>query len=550
MPMAFAAVLGGNLTVIGNTPNLLVNGYLDSRTGTPFGMFEFFPIGLAITVAGIAFTVMAAGRLLPRRSHEERMREAMLPEELAQSYGLAKNLCRMRVLPKSEIAGKTIAEAGIRSHYGLSIVMVVRPPGGLGAALGSALGSTIGADVGSNIGTTIGSALDSTLASTLGEKISSKLAPGIGPRYLDPKRDLVLEPGDQLYIEGNDERAWQLAEEKTLQFALAGPQAIERILGRGQTLAEVTLSPRSGSFGKTLRDLGFGSRYEVNALSLWRRGAPISGAADTPLELGDAFLVSGPAARLRDLSRDPDYIVLGDLSAAVDMRRAPLAMLLLLVAVVPPIIGLAPIALSAMTAALLMVVTGCVTPDDARRALDWKAIFLIAGTMPLAIALERTGVAARIAGGILDAVTSVHGGAETIGGGAGAGAAIGALGGEAGVGAGAGAAAAGFPFLAHAAVVATLFLLAALVSIASSNSAAALIIAPIAGQAAATGAIDLRTGLLAVAFGCSCSFILPIAQWNIMVMAPGGYRPRDFLRYGGAMTVVVALVAIGLLSIR
>lgn len=525
MPMAFAAVLGGNLTLIGNTPNLLVSGYLESRTGGPLGMFEYFPIGLAITVAGIAFTMTAGRRLLPQRSNEERLREAMLPEELAQSYGIAKNLCRMRVLPKSGIAGKTIAEAAIRRRYGLSIVMVVRPPGGLGAALGSALGSTIGADVGSTIGTTIGSALDSTIASTLGERISSKLTPGIGPRYLDPKSDLVLEPGDQLYIEGDDERAWQLAEEETLQFALAGPQAIERILGRGQTLAEVTLSPRSGAFGKTLRELGFGSRYGLNALSLWRRGAPITGAADIPLELGDAFLVSGPSAKLRELSRDPDYIVLGDLSTAVDMRRAPLAMLLLLVAVVPPIIGLAPIALSAMTAALLMVVTGCVTPDDARRALDWKVIFLIAGTLPLAIALERTGVATRIAEGILGAVTSVHGGSAQMAG-------------------------AGFPFLAHAAVIATLFLLAAIVSIVSSNSAAALIIAPIAGQAAATGAIDLRTALLAVAYGCSCSFILPIAQWNIMVMAPGGYRPRDFLRYGGAMTIVVAVVAIALLSIR
>ncbi|MFN0150074.1 MAG: SLC13 family permease, partial [bacterium] len=382
------------------------------------------------------------------------------------------------------------------------------------------------------------------MGTRLASELGSRLTTPLGPRYLDPKPDLVIEADDQLYIEGNDERAWELAEEETLQFALAGPQAIERMLGRGQTLAEVSVSPRSGVFGRTLKEIGFGGRYGLTALSLWRRGAPISGAADIPLELGDAFLVSGPAAKVRDLTRDPDFIVLTDQSAAVDFRRAPLAIVLLLVAVVPPIIGLAPIALSALTAALLMVVTGCVTLDSARRALDWKVIFLIAGTLPLGLALEHTGVAAGIARGILAAVTGVHGGTVgALGGSASAPGALAAAGDLAG-------AAASLPFLAHAAVIATLFFLAALVSNVSSNSTAALIIAPIAGEAAAAGAIDLRTALLAVAYGCSCSFVLPIAQWNIMVMGPGGYRTRDFVRYGTGMSIVVAIVAIGVLAFR
>lgn len=542
MPMAFAAVLGGNLTLIGNTPNLLVSGYLQGRSGAPFGMFDYALAGLPIVVAGVVFTVVMRRRLLPQRSYEERMREALLPEELAQSYGLTQNLCRMRVLPKSGIVGKTLADAGIRSRYGLSVVAVVRAGGmgltggrgarGAGAsadASGGASAGGVAASAANVAGAAVAAAASAAeIGTRLASELGSRLTTPLGPRYLDPKPDLVIEADDQLYIEGNDERAWELAEEETLQFALAGPQAIERMLGRGQTLAEVSVSPRSGVFGRTLKDLGFGGRYGLNALSLWRRGAPISGAADIPLELGDAFLVSGPAAKVRDLERDPDFIVLTDQSSAVDFRRAPLAIVLLLVAVVPPIVGLAPIALSALTAALLMVVTGCVSPDSARRALDWKVIFLIAGTLPLGLALERTGVAAGIARGILAAVTGVHGGA---------------------VGDGA-AAAASLPFLAHAAVIATLFLLAALVSNVSSNSTAALIISPIAGEAAAAGAIDLRTALLAVAYGCSCSFVLPIAQWNIMVMGPGGYRTRDFVRYGTGMSLVVAIVAIGVLALR
>ncbi|MFN0151671.1 MAG: SLC13 family permease, partial [bacterium] len=150
MPMAFAAVLGGNLTLIGNTPNLLVSGYLQQRAGAPFGMFDYALAGLPIVVAGIVFTVVMRRRLLPQRSYEERMREALLPEELAQSYGLTQNLCRMRVLAKSGIVGKTLADAGIRSRYGLSVVAVVRA-GGMGRGARGA-GASASADASGSAG--------------------------------------------------------------------------------------------------------------------------------------------------------------------------------------------------------------------------------------------------------------------------------------------------------------------------------------------------------------------------------------------------------------
>jgi di/tricarboxylate transporter len=458
--MASAAVLGGTLTVIGTPPNLLVSGYLESRTGEPFSVFRFFLIGLPVVLTGILFTLTMGRKLLPDRPSEDRLRAARLPEELATSYGLTHDLCIMRVVPESSVAGQTIAEANIRARHGLAIVLVHRPRGPMS-------------------------------------------------RYLNPDPKLRLEPGDILYLEGDDEAAWEFAEDETLQFGLAGPHTVELMLGRGQMLAEVAIAPRSPVFGHSLRELRFRGRYGLNVISLWRQSAPVKNPADLPLEMGDALLVSGPAESVRALSRDPDYIVLSDQSEAADVGRAPLALLLLLVAILPPILGIAPLAVSALAAAMLMVITRCVTLEDAHRAIDWRVIFLIVGTLPLGMALEKTGVAAAAAHGLLSITAP----------------------------------------LGEPAMLGSLFFLAAAVSVTSSNSAAAVIIAPIAGEIATGSAIPIERALLAVAYGCSCAFVLPISQWNLMVMGPGGYQARDFARFGLGLSLVMGITVVGLLSL-
>jgi di/tricarboxylate transporter len=460
LPMASAAVLGGTLTVIGTPPNLLVSSYLEGRTGEPIAVFRFAVVGVPIVLTGILYALTIGRKLLPDQTSEDRLREAHLPEELAQSYGVARNLCRMKVMDGSAVAGSTIADAKIRDRYGLSVVLVHRRH-------------------------------------------------GLVSRYLDPKPDLPMKPGDLLYVEGSGEAAWRFAEEEGLQFALAGPQAIERILGRGQTLAEVSIPPRSPVFGRSLRDLRFRARYGLNVISLWRQGKLIENPAGEPLEAGDALLVSGPTTSVRGLARDPDYIVLTDQSETVDVRRAPLALLLLVVAVVPPIVGLLPLAISTIAAGLLMILTGCVGPEEARRAIEWKVVFLIAATLPLGAALEETGVASTVARVILGA-TSPFGVSATLAG---------------------------------------LFFLASAIAVTSSNSAAAVILAPIAAEVAAHGTVDLSIALLAVAYGCSCTFILPLAQSNLIVMGPGGYRARDYLRFGGGLSLVMAATTIALLTL-
>lgn len=467
MPLAYAAVLGGTVTMIGTAPNLIIANLLhEMRHEATFagvqelGVFDFAVVGIPIVVVGTLYMATVGRRLLPQRAVEDRLRDARLPEEVARSYGLMQNLFQMRVVPESNVAGRTIAEAAIRSRYGMSIVMVVRP-GPMGSH-----------------------------------------------RYLQPTTDLRIQPEDRLYLDGEDVAAWNLAESETLQFGLAGPKTIEEMLGRGVTLAEVTVPPRSPAIGHSLRELEFRKRFHLGVISLWRHGhaARREGGA-VPLEEGDAFLVSGQTTAVESLGRNPDFIVLTDQSLVEDVGRAPLALGLLLVALVPPIVGWLPISISAMASALLMVVTGCISMSGLKRAIDWKVLALVVGTIPLGVALQEQGVAETVGRGIVLSVESL-----------------------------------GTP-----ALIASLYLIAAVAAMLSTNAAAAVIVTPVATAAAQVGGIDVRVALLAVAYGCSGGFALPFAQCNLLVMSPGGYRALDYLRVGLGMLLVVAVTVVSCL---
>ncbi|MEE8143076.1 MAG: SLC13 family permease [Planctomycetota bacterium] len=455
MPLAFGAILGGNLTLIGTSSNILLGDRLAEYTGEGFGVFEFAVVGGPIVVVGILFMAVGGIRMLPKRDSEERFREAQLPENLARSYQLLGNLFLTKIGANSGLLGKTIADAGLGSRYKLSAVMVVRRR-------------------------------------------------GRGSVYMEPTPDLELKRGDQLYLEGDDEAVMTLELEETTQIGLPEERHLEQVLRHGLTLAEIILSPRSRALGKSFRELEFRSRYGLSVISMWRQGAPVhSDLGDLPLEQGDALLVYGSPRRLQVLSQDQDFVVLTEVPEEEDLSRAPIAVALLLLGVVPTFFGI-PLAVSALAAAVLMVGTKCVTLENAERSIDWRVLFLIIGTLPLGTALEEQGIASQV-GNLLMATATP---------------------------------------LGNGSVLFLLFALAATISITTSNAAAAVILAPIA-KAAAVDGVDLHKALLAVAYGCSCAFIVPFAhQCNLMVLGPGGYRTRDFVLIGSVMSVLVAITAV------
>jgi len=461
MPLSFAAILGGNLTLIGTAPNLLVSDYLRQLEGEGFGMFDFAAVGAPIILVGILFLVLFGRRMLPDRGHG-RMQMTQMPDRLAHDYGLSGKLTRLRVGRNSKLRGKTIAEAAIGSTYGVAVVAIEHHS-------------------------------------------------GMSTRWLTPTPDYRMVRGDDLYLEGREEDIWLLAEEQETRIGLSAAAHADRVVDHGIVLAELALAPRSPCLGQSLSELGFRRKYGLSVLSMWRQGGPVrEDVAKLPLELGDALLVAGPRDRLAEVHRDEDFILLTDLGDSHDFSKAPLALLFLAAALLPPLLGLAPLAVSALAGALLMAAFGCVSMREAGRFVEWKVLALIVGTLPLGHALEVHGVADLAANAV---VGSASGGGAPV-------------------------------------VLAALFLLAALVSVTSSNAAAAVILAPVAARAATAIGLEPRNALLAVAYGCSCAFIVPFAhQCNLMVMTPGGYQTKDFLKVGIPMSLVVIVVAVAMLAL-
>ena len=334
---------------------------------------------------------------------------------------------------------------------------------------------------------------------------------GVREQFLDAQADLTIKAGDELFVEGWDEDAERLAAEHSIPIEIAGRDETERMLGRGINMAEITLSPHSGFLGRTLTEIGFRSLFGLSVLAIWRRDKPIEkDLAEIPLELGDALLTYGPIRSIRKLDESDDLVLLDRQRSEEDVRRAPLALLLLAVALAPPVFGWFPLAISALAAALLMVGTGCVSLRGAQRSIDWTILFLIIGTVPLGDALFQTGVAGKLAATLFPAGMS----------------------------------------LGNFYVFGVLFAFSAVLSTTSNNAAAAVILAPVAYAAAQSSGVDVGKAFLAVAYGASCAFVLPFAhQCNLMIMGPGGYRTKDFAKVGIGMSIVMAITAVVFLSL-
>jgi di/tricarboxylate transporter len=461
MPLGFAAILGGNLTLIGTSSNLLVSDYLERSTGQGLTLFEFGRIGLPICAIGILYLLTLGRKFLPAVKGGIHESSSPISEKLVEEYGLVGNVARMRIGRASNLLGQSLPEAGLGRDYRLAVVAVSRRS-------------------------------------------------GFSDHWFMPGQDFRFRLGDDLYLEGPEIEVWRLAEDSHSRMGLPGEHQVEKVLDHGFALAEVSIPPRSKMIGLSLRETDFREKYGLSVLSIWRAGQPVTEQlADLELQSGDALLLAGPLPQVRKLEGGEDLVLLAKPSDARNFSKAPWALLCLATALIPPLIGLAPLAISALLGALLMVLLGCVPAERAASFMEWRVLAMIVGTIPLGIAIERHGIADLVAQNLVDLA----------------------------------------PSMGVAGVLAGLYLMSALISITSSNAAAAVILSPVAARAAFDLQIDLSNALLAVAFGCSCAFIVPFAhQCNLMVAGPGGYRRRDFLAVGSGLSLVVAVVAIALLS--
>lgn len=322
----------------------------------------------------------------------------------------------------------------------------------------------------------------------------------------------VVEAGDLLLVQGREEDLDVLRGLQQLE-TLEDTTPYLRVFDEGQLeMVEATLHPRARMEGKTVAELKLGERYQVEVAAVWRKGQAIrSGVSSLILQSGDALLVVGPRERLAALGTDENLMVLNPiLVQPMDASKAPVAGGLMLLTIGAVLAGWLHISIAAMAGATLMVLTRCLSMEQAYRSIDWRSIFLIAGMLPLGIAMQNSGAAELLANGVL-AVLGPYG-----------------------------------PWP----VIAGLYACTAIATLVVPTAALVLLMAPIALSASTELGISPLAPVMAIAIAAAASFASPVAHpANVLVMGPGGYRFVDYVKLGLPLTLLVFVVAMLLLPI-
>ena len=325
-----------------------------------------------------------------------------------------------------------------------------------------------------------------------------------------PRDEEVLEGGDLLLIEGQPADLDVLRGLQDLEIDTGVPANLGAFDSERLTLMDATLDPRSSLAGRTVGELNFRERYGIELAGIWREGETVGAdLAEERLQIGDALLLLGPRDRLQLLDTDSDFLVLTPLGRKPpDTRRAPLAAAIMLGVVVSVLLGYAPISIAAVVGGSAMVLTGCLNMEQAYRAIDWRAIFLIAGMLPLGTAMQSSGAATYIA----DQVMTLLGDAGP------------------------------WP------VIMGLYIVTAMATMIVPTAALVVLMSPIVLSAMSDMGYAPETAMMAIAMAASASFTSPISHpANILVMGPGGYRFVDYLKVGVPLTIVVFIAVMILL---
>ena len=461
MPLAFGTILGGAATLF-TTSNIVISSFLRDAGLNGFGVLDFVTLGVPIAVVGIAYIALWGRHLLPVQSTAERFQALrQTDDDLVDVYRLGERLFRAKVPQGSILTRLPLAETPLRHQYHVNVVAIERK----------------------------------------------------GLPILDPGPSTVCQVGDILTLQGDEADFRQRDVEPYLEIQPRRDWREEDLESPEVVVLEVILTPRSRLIGQTLADVGFRDKYGMAVLAIWRAGSPITmDLAQQPLEFGDALLLQGPRARLPLLRRDSDFIVFSEPPAeTVQLRdKAWLAMAIMLGAIIIAAVGWVSTAEIMLAGALVMILAGILTMDQVYRAAEWKSIFLIAGLLPLGLALTKTGAAALLATHLITLLG---------------------------------------PWGPYA-LLAGLFVFTTLLTQAMSGQAVGAVVAPIAIQTAQQIGVDPRAMAMGVAMATSMAFMTPLAHSvNILVMGAGGYRFRDYFRIGWPLSVILFVVVMALMPV-
>jgi di/tricarboxylate transporter len=469
--------------LIGTPPNLIVNDVLRESGAAPFQFFAYTPIGLLLIAAGVIFMLTLGKQLLPDHVQSQDVQRVATPEEIARRYRLPDNLFRLRVRKLSPLVDKTIAEGEFGARFNVNILELRRAPQ-------------------SRTMVKIG---DTHLIWKANQRKGMK-----------PSAETTFQAEDLLIVQGTPTDVSHLSASWNLGVQPAKAEEDKSLINQEVGFAEVVLPPESQLIGRTLTELHFGSQYHLSVLGIQRPQTDEAlNLKTTLLHFGDILLVQGPWENILALKKHRrDFVVMGQpesMLGPANKSKAPIAAVIMFVMLLTMVGEVLPLTTTSMLAGLLMILTGCLTIDDAYSYIDWKSIVLVAGMLPMSTALEKVGL--------------VNLGAESLTN------TLGSLG----------------PIW----VLGGLFIATSVFTQVLSNTATAVLIAPLALAAAYNLDVQPQAFLMAVGIAASMAFASPVASpVNTLVMGAGNYRFSDYIKIGVPMLLiglVISMLALPLL---
>lgn len=446
MPMGFAAILGGTLSMVGSGPLIILNDLFRQEHIAPYGLFSVTPLGLTLLFAGIIFFITFGIKLLPGNNRTDKKTD---PEK---DFGIDSQIFIYRINRGSELIGKTREDIPAFSHK----------------------------------------------VHLIGVNEDNKTV-------FAPWRHTTFNEGGLLALMGGKPEIKNLS----MQYGL---EEIENISSFDELksdaksgFAEILIPYKSRNANKTIREIALRKNYNIEPIML------ISGNSeerhdfsDIKMLPGNIIIVYGRWENIAAMAETGDFVIATQFEYEKQRKNKAFAAGLIFAGAITAAIMGVQLSLALLSGALLMIITGVLDIEEAYGAIDWRTVFLLAGLIPLGMAMEKSGAAMMIAGGVIEKTGSLH----------------------------------MLLFLTSIAMLSTLF------SLFMSNVAATVLLVPLVISIAGMSGLDPRPLALLVAVNASNSFILPTHQVNAFLMSAGGYRNRDYLKAGSVMTLIFIMISV------
>jgi len=445
MPISFASMFGGVCTLIGTSTNILVSSIAVQHGLPAFTMFEFSSLGLIFFVAGLIYMITLGIKLLPKKEYES---------ELTQKYRMNDYLTDIVLLPNAKSVGTKLIESPLVKELEIDILEVIRD----------------------------------------------------NHRLLTPLHEIIFQANDVLRVRCDLKKIQKLQDRVGIAFKAQHNLHDKDFKSDDLILSEVIIAPNSDLVGKTIKTSRFRNVYRANALALRHSGQLYNlGFSNTVLKAGDALLIEIRKEDYNELINNKNFVFVSNLELPKYRKSKIIPALLIITGIIlTATLEILPIMVSAIIGSILLIITKCITLEEAYKSIEWNVIFLLGGILSLGIALEKTGAALLISNKLIEVLGDFG------------------------------------PY----AIIAAFYLLTSLLTETMSNNATAVLLAPIAIAASATLGLSPKPFLMAITFAASASFMTPVGyQTNTMIYGVGQYKFSDFLKVGTPLNLIFWILA-------